>query len=228
MAWHVVPAAKAALAEATQRWPNRNRASDGTIGDPAHSSRVSDHNPRADGAVTAFDLTCDTANGCDSHKLVREAVARGDKRIKYAISQRQIWSYARRREGWRPYYGPNPHDKHAHVSVERRHENDTSPWWGVPEPPPKPPVTPPVVPKPADIDGDDMSKLPVLRQGAKGQAVRNLQGLLVAAGRRVTVDGNFGPGTRAALLDWQRAAKAPGGADGVAGPGTWGRLLGLR
>ncbi len=136
MTWHAVPAVKAALAEATERWPNRNKASDGTIGDPAHSNRTSDHNPDERGHVLAFDLTCDLDNGCDAHALVREAVARGDRRIKYAISQRQIWSHARRKEGWRPYSGPNPHEKHAHISVERRHENDTSPWWPTPEPPP--------------------------------------------------------------------------------------------
>ncbi len=135
MTWHAVPAVKAALAEATERWPDRNKASDGTIGDPAHSNRTSDHNPDERGHVLAFDLTCDLDNGCDAHKLVREAVARGDKRIKYAISERQIWSHARRKEGWRPYSGPNPHETHAHVSVERRYENDTSPWWAIPEPP---------------------------------------------------------------------------------------------
>ncbi len=235
MSWHAVSAVKAALAEATERWPKRNRASDGTVSSAQHRIRnpSSDHDPDERGAVLAFDLTSDPESGCDAHKLVREAVARGDKRIRYAISNGRIWSRARRKEGWRPYSGSNDHTLHAHVSVERRYENDTSPWWAAPEPAPKPAAVPPKRPvappkPPADLDGDDVARLPVLRQGSKGQAVRNLQGLLLAAGRRVTVDGHFGPGTRAALIEWQRAAKAPGGADGVAGPGTWGRLLGLR
>lgn len=125
----VAPACAAALREATVRWPHRNRASDGTIGDTAHSARSSDHNPDERGMVLAFDLTNDPAHGCDAHALVEQAVARRDPRIKYAISQGRIWSALREDEGWRSYSGSNPHDKHAHVSVHRSHENDTSPWW---------------------------------------------------------------------------------------------------
>lgn len=94
--------------------------------------------------------------------------------------------------------------------------------------PPKPPTPPkPPGPRPNPKD-DEMDRLPVLRRGAAGQHVRNLQGLLLAAGRPVKVDGIFGAVTETHLREWQRAARAPGGADGVAGPGTWGRLLGLR
>lgn len=97
-----------------------------------------------------------------------------------------------------------------------------------PTPPPAPAPTPAPAPAPRPPEDDEMDRLPVLKRGASGQAVRNLQGLLIAAGRPVSVDGSFGPGTEKALRAWQAAAKAPGGADGVAGPGTWGRLLGLR
>lgn len=98
-----------------------------------------------------------------------------------------------------------------------------------PAPAPAPPPAPAPAPTPAPSpSGDEMDRLPVLRRGATGQAVRNLQGLLVAAGRRVAVDGDFGPVTETALRAWQAAAHAPGGVDGIAGPGTWGRLLGLR
>ena len=85
------------------------------------------------------------------------------------------------------------------------------------------------VPQPRPAEGDDeMDRMPVLQRGATGQPVRNLQGLLCAAGKAVDIDGDFGPATESALRDWQGAAQAPGGVDGVAGPGTWGRLLGLR
>lgn len=88
------------------------------------------------------------------------------------------------------------------------------------------PATP--TPSPTPSGDDDMDQLPILRRGSTGQGVRNLQGLLLAAGRRVAVDGDFGPGTEAILREYQVASSAPGGADGVAGSGTWGRLLGLR
>lgn len=129
MSWTVAPAAKAALSEATRRWPDRDRSHDGTIGDTAHSARKSDHNPDAGGWVMAFDLSHDPAQGCDAHALVRAAVARRDPRIKYAISQGRIWAANRAGEGWRVYGGANKHDKHAHVSIARDHRDDTSPWW---------------------------------------------------------------------------------------------------
>lgn len=123
------PVCRAALAEATALWPNRSRASDGIVADAAHSSG-SDHNdPDKDGFAEAFDLTHDPANGCDAHALVRAAVARRDRRIKYAISNGQIWSAARADEGWRRYTGDNPHRTHAHVSTTDAYRDDTSPWW---------------------------------------------------------------------------------------------------
>lgn len=138
--FRVAPAARAALDQASLRWPRRSKLSDGLTGDVAHRSRRSFHNPsngdgvwRDDGTVLAFDLTYDPANGCDAHRLVRAAVARGDQRIAEAISQGLIWTRVRRSEGWRRYDGSNPHNQHAHVSIAWAHRNDTSPWWTVPQ-----------------------------------------------------------------------------------------------
>lgn len=133
MSFTIAPAVSAALGQATVLWPKRSRKCDGTVGDLAHSSRTSDHNPDSRGVVLAFDLTHDPASGCDAHSLVRAAVAQRDRRIKYAISEGRIWSAARGAEGWRRYDGENRHDKHAHVSVNRRYENDTAPWWVAPK-----------------------------------------------------------------------------------------------
>jgi hypothetical protein len=83
-------------------------------------------------------------------------------------------------------------------------------------------------PTPASSGDDDMDDLPVLRRNHSGQAVKNLQGLLLAAGESLAVDGAFGPTTERVLREWQASSRAPGGVDGIAGPGTWGRLLGLR
>lgn len=99
-----------------------------------------------------------------------------------------------------------------------------------PTPPPQPQPTPTPTPTPPKPAGDDMDRLPILRRGGSNptQAVRNWQGLLLAAGRPVTVDGDFGPNTERLTKEWQAAARVSGGADGIVGPNTWGRALGLR
>ncbi len=59
----------------------------------------------------------------------------------------------------------------------------------------------------------------VLRQGSKGANVRTLQQRLQDLGYSVSVDGNFGPGTRGAVVAFQ--TKSGLTADGAVGPGTW-------
>jgi putative chitinase len=59
----------------------------------------------------------------------------------------------------------------------------------------------------------------ILRKGAKGDAVKRMQAKL-----GIKADGDFGPGTEAALKKWQAANGLT--ADGVAGPKTLAKLLG--
>lgn len=54
----------------------------------------------------------------------------------------------------------------------------------------------------------------VLRKGDKGKAVKDLQEFL-----EITADGDFGPGTEAAVKKWQ--AENGLAADGIVGPKTW-------
>lgn len=124
----IAPAVQAQLDEATERWPNRSTASDGTIGDPAHASRTSDHNPAPDGKVHACDLTHDPANGCDNNRNA-EAI-KDDPRVKYVIWNRRIWNPSISRS-WRPYTGSNPHDHHMHTSIlDGPLEDSTADWFG--------------------------------------------------------------------------------------------------
>jgi len=58
-----------------------------------------------------------------------------------------------------------------------------------------------------------------LRKGSKGEGVKRMQAAL-----RITADGDFGPGTEAALKKWQ--ARNGLTADGIAGPRTLAKLLG--
>lgn len=112
MAWRLSKSQSTLRTQINNQWPNRSKASDGTIGDAAHASRVSDHNPNAAGVVTAFDITHDPAHGVDIGVLFNNLM--GDNRIKYLIWNRRIWYPG---SGWKNYTGINPHTKHGHVSV---------------------------------------------------------------------------------------------------------------
>jgi hypothetical protein len=67
MAWRPAKSLIQLRDQINQIAPNRSKASDGTIGDAAHASRASDHNPwvrEGDaGVVTAIDITHDPDDG---------------------------------------------------------------------------------------------------------------------------------------------------------------------
>ena len=68
----------------------------------------------------------------------------------------------------------------------------------------------------------------VLKHGMTGADVRTLQAALIAYGYScgaAGADGNFGAATETALKRFQGRYKL--GADGIAGQGTWGKLLGV-
>lgn len=74
----------------------------------------------------------------------------------------------------------------------------------------------------------DVTALPMLRRGSKGASVKALQILLI--GYRYScgqygADGDFGGGTEGAVKKYQGAHDLD--ADGVVGPMTWAKLLGL-
>lgn len=116
MTWRLAPALEVLRKQVNELAPKRSKISDGTIGDTAHSTRKSDHNPDALGVVRAIDLTHDPANGADMALISERLRQSKDSRIKYVIfagryfSPKTAWQ-------WRPYTGPNDHRKHMHVSI---------------------------------------------------------------------------------------------------------------
>lgn len=68
-----------------------------------------------------------------------------------------------------------------------------------------------------------LSPWPLLKKGATNHPVATLQYLLRARGGAVTVDGDFGPTTDAAVRTFQQQATLT--VDGVVGPKTWGALI---
>lgn len=142
MAWRVADCLQVLRGELNKAYPARDTTSDGTIGDAAHASRDSDHNPfiideNGIGVVRAYDIdedldgnTSDT--GRDAGHLadhLHALVVAGDLRIRYIIYDGKIAS-SKQGWAWRPYTGPNAHKKHVHLSVstEQVHYDSIEPW----------------------------------------------------------------------------------------------------
>jgi hypothetical protein len=122
-AWLVAGSLDQLLAQLNALAPNRSKASDGAIGDAAHATRDSDHNPwlviAGQPYVSARDYTHDPAGGLAGGWLADCLRAGRDPRIKYVIWDRQIMAGAGGPSPWvwRPYNGVNAHQHHVHVSV---------------------------------------------------------------------------------------------------------------
>lgn len=134
MSWRVAHSLTQLLDEVNTRAPGRDKTSDGSIGDPAHSARVSDHNPDAAGIVRARDFTDDPVGGHDATVFAEFLRRSRDPRIKYVIDQgRMFSSYATSSYPawtWRPYSGINAHKQHTHVSVVADDRADDDAPWG--------------------------------------------------------------------------------------------------
>jgi lysozyme family protein len=136
--WRVAKSLEHLRAQINAAFPGRSKASDGTIGDPSHQSRASDHNPwvvdNGIGVVTALDVTHDPAHDCDAGKIAEAIRTSRDSRVKYVISNRRIANSqpigAAPAWTWRTYTGPNPHNHHCHISVkpEKAAYDDERDW----------------------------------------------------------------------------------------------------
>lgn len=143
--WILVPCLVKLRDEFNQIAPNRDKRSDGSIGDAAHEDSQSDHNrdetgnvpirdPDRINEVHAIDVDIDLrVPGLDMEAVVQFLLDRcrsgAEKRLRYIIYRRRIWSAS---TGWRQkaYTGSNAHDQHAHFSssYESKHEASTASW----------------------------------------------------------------------------------------------------
>jgi hypothetical protein len=120
-----------------ERWPHRDRTSDGWIGDTSHAARPSDHNPdwSDGGIVRARDIDEDLVAGLTAAgeaQFLADALLR-DPRTRYVIYE-GAWAYGQHvagvLHGWKPYTGSNAHRHHIHISVRdvAGYDRDTRPW----------------------------------------------------------------------------------------------------
>ena len=83
--------------------------------------------------------------------------------------------------------------------------------------------------KPAEKKEEECTvNIKVLKKGSKGASVKALQTLLIGYGYscgKWGADGDFGAGTDSAVKAYQKANGL--GVDGIVGPATWGKLLGV-
>ncbi len=140
MGWRLARSLEVLRAQVNAAYPRRDKTSDGTIGDAAHASRSSDHNPwvkdGATGIVTALDITHDPENGPNAGELAETLRASKDPRIKYIISNKRIVSSTvtggKPAWAWRKYTGSNPHNKHVHISVvSTKNKYDATDQWDI-------------------------------------------------------------------------------------------------
>ncbi|WNG58864.1 hypothetical protein F0U59_32130 [Archangium gephyra] len=235
--WRVAKALEQLLAELNSHAPNRSKASDGAIGDAAHASRTSDHNPWVDdgamGVVTARDFTHDPAHGADMNKIVAHLIQRRDPRIKYIIWNWKMWrSYDKLgASAWTPtdYTGSNGHTKHAHVSVNSEKASyDSTATWGLSKGMVSvKDVAPSTDQSTSTPHGGQQtaSRFEKYREGVElgsrnikeGSAGNDVKWVQAALG--VRADGYFGPITEDTVIHWQKAHKLT--PDGIVGPMTW-------
>lgn len=173
-------------------FPDRDRKSDGTIGDSAHSARRSSHNPDKRGAVRAIDITHNEEQGINCHSLLAALLASPDRRLWYVIFNGQIYN---RKNNFAPakYTGVNAHKHHLHVSVsdDPALYDDEADW---------------------NLSFEKPNHTPAatnynLKKGDKGGAVRALQTRLAQEDFLMfsDVDGSFGNKTRNAVMAFQAA-----------------------
>jgi hypothetical protein len=131
MAWYLNTALTTYRNEVNEAYPQRDKASDGTIGDEAHQSGSSDHNPDSDGSVDAWDMDINlkgpSGGSCAAEIEELKALFQAHPASQYWIHNREI---ANRDYGWdRRYYdGSNAHDKHVHWNTRSSYEDSTQPW----------------------------------------------------------------------------------------------------
>ena len=109
---------------------DRDRTSDGWIGDSRHSARKSDHNPDVEGWVRAIDVDRDLSGKPKPDIMPDVAdqlrlLAKTDKRLAYLIFDGKIAS-GKSAWRWRTYSGINKHKHHLHISFTTKGDEDSS------------------------------------------------------------------------------------------------------
>lgn len=208
MAWHLAKSLDTFRSQVNAKWPGRDKSSDGTIGDTAHSARKSGHNPDIDGAVKAIDITHDPDRGLNCTELAEVIKNSKDPRIDYIIWNRKISNPVIQAGAWRAYNGSNPHTMHMHLQVLKKGCESAEQWEAVGS------TSVSEIPS-----GVPAPKMPLLKFGMSGLSVKVLQVFL-----KVPVTGTFDRSVENAVKALQ--TKNALISDGIVGPYTWDSMVG--
>jgi hypothetical protein len=139
MAWKLVAGGVKLRDQLNARFPNRDKSSDGAVGDLSHQARPSDHNPDKNGWVHALDIDENFGkgkwrNGRNAQALADQIVAYaasglpGSDRVKNVVYNDKVASgtYRATRWVWRGKgYG---HFNHIHISFTSKAQKDGQLW----------------------------------------------------------------------------------------------------
>ena len=151
MAYVVAKQIAALFRDFDEAFSDRDRTTDGTIGDPAHQAEVSGHNPDDTPGVQAeyqdadtkaevragdIDVNLHSYDGVPDMVKMQQvldkliATPNDIRRLKYIIFNRRI---ASRNTNWRwvTYTGKDPHTNHAHASGDPNYDEDGSPYTSI-------------------------------------------------------------------------------------------------
>jgi hypothetical protein len=114
---------------------DRDKTSDGWIGDARHSATESQHNPDYSDPnskwawVRAIDIDADLGGAKNNSDYladqIRLCAKAGESRIAYVIFKGRIAS-SKKSWAFRPYSGFSRHDHHIHVSFTKKGDTDGS------------------------------------------------------------------------------------------------------
>lgn len=172
MGWVVVPCLDELRDQLNARFPNRDKSSDGTIGDTAHQGSSSSHNPDRTGnpeyrdgdsrdEVRARDVDADLRDSETTMENVVQlwvTLARAGRMpwLRYLIFAGRIW-HKNDNFKTRVYNGSDKHLNHAHVNTDFTDYADTVTGtdWGLSQLGGTPVSNPtPEVPSHLDVDGE--------------------------------------------------------------------------
>ena len=196
---NIAPALVKLRKQVDAKWPNRDRRSDGIWPSAAHTAAnpTSDHE-----AGNALDIDTNLSKTTNASLLFRRIKASKDPRVRYIIHAGRIWSPER---GDRPYSGTNPHDTHIHISVRETRRRDVREWR--------------IEPTARKYPGR------IIKRGERDASiVLWIQRRLVHHGYGVTVDGDFGDKTYAAVKRFRERRFRARPQTGNVGPVTWTHL----